>query len=893
MYREIVIKPFPLRPVSVSVRLSQFTLLSHEPAKVLLRYSSRSIPVSITLHEMSSIQRKSHHELRCWSADEFESVMDSEEAASSVIRLPRVSLENDAAGLKPKPPPLPPKPGFARASAFPSPGSPPPLPPKPDNVRGEKLADFTQTNRFPVGTAQVPAPASSELSEFVQVPSYTPPPTRPPPPIPRSDRKPSYGEEGSWVPSNLDNLDERSQVDPPQPPEPTIISDWEPIKSSVGINEASTQSLTDQQPSLTLPLPPPPYTAQDHNLSSLFPPVPSSSEHEEQDLADKFVFLSAESAEDSEIGALVLSRERHKRKVDHKLLRPSPIQWQLYTRREPGGEIWSVLHEYLTNTFLKVKGRNRALQLLTGYVVGACLASTEAGTGLLSEIVRRMRGAERSERDGSIFTLLLNIGAHASFVHRSSWVSVEEVARKVFSNVVEEMHGRQDDDVMWERALRCYLVLLRSSNKRPSDQISSSCLAALSLHIGDLTHTDVDHVLITEGLCPRLQRQRDDMAPAVNIDYNCLEQIGGIETVLMLYADTASLSARHSLFRVMYDFAVLKCLEGLSTDDIEILKDHIVTFRALLETYEMADCFVHTFRVGPWPEFVMDTIRAILFYPLCTESQDSLIGRTAEDIHNSGAAVLQEKTESLSLSDTRLSGTIGRAYRTSATKHLDSIRAMVKLLDKPFCLRVLRQLQGMAEEQACLLSQREAMHFAREWKILCDLEIQLRRFFHARHTNTVGFLAETLTKMCAAAVDMTSGRSNLRGVLKFSEMVIEFFTVRPPFSRGRAMVPQTEVDSTCKMFLKGRLLVSRELLGKIDPSIFTLLLNATKTKIQSRRLSECRQCLVEILGSTRDNDSLLQTFVDDDDAAVGYRASELLSKFTDVNLQLATPGVHV
>lgn len=840
---------------------------------------------------MSSLRRKSRHEFRRWSADEFESVVESEEPLSSAIRLPRVSLEYDATDLKPNPPPLPPKPGFARASVLPSPGVPPPLPPKPDNVRGEKLLDLTQVNRVPVSATQVPGPESSEPSEFIQVPSFVPPPNRPPPPIPRSDRKPSYGEESSWVPSNLD---ERSQVDPPQPPEPTIISDVEPIKSSVGINEASTQSLTDQQPSLTLPLPPPPYTAQEHSLSSLFPPVPSSSEHEEQqDLTDNFVSLSAESAEDCEIGALVLSRERHERKADYTPLRPAPIQWQLYTRQEPGGEVWSVLHEYLTNTSLKVRGRNRALQLLTGYVIGACLESTEAGTGLLSEIVRRMRGAERSERDGSIFTLLLNIGAHVSFVHRSSWVSVEEVARKVFSNVVEEMHGRQDDDVMWERALRCYLALLRSSNRRPSDQISSRCLAALALHIGNLTHTDVDHVLITEGLCSRLQCQRDDMAPAVNIDYNCLEQIGGIETVLTLYADTASLSARHSLFRVIYDFAVLKCLGGLRADDIEILKDHILTFRALLETYEMADCFVHTFRVGPWPEFVMDTIRLLLFYPLCTESQDSLISRTADDVHSSGTAVLQEKAESLSLSDTRFSGTIGRAYRTSTAKHLVSIRAIVKLLDKPFCLRVLQRLQEMADEQASLLSQREAMHFAREWKILCDLEIQLRKFVYARHTNTLSLLTETLTKMCAAAVEITSGRSNLRGVLRISEMVIDFFTVQPPFSQRRSIMPQTEVDSTFKMFLKGRLIVSRELLSKANPSIFTLLLNATKTKIQSRRLSECRQCLVEILGCMRDDDSLLQTFVDDDDAAVGYRSSELLSKFTDVDPQPTTPALHV
>lgn len=819
-----------------------------------------------------------------WSAEEFESVLDSEDRISSVIRLPprpNIEPDDDGIGSKPMPPPLPPKPGFARASAIPAPGSPaPPLPPKPENARGEKLVDLGPKTRLPVA-AQAPGPELSEHSDFIQVNSLVPPPTRPLPAIPRSDRKQSYGEDGSWVPSFLDD---RSQLDPPQPPEPTIVSDGEPIKSSVALVDSSTQSLSEPYPNLTLPLPTPPYTAQDHRLSCLFPPIPAPSENAEQSIADRFISLSAESAEDSEIGALVLSRERNKKRVDETALRPGPIQWHLYTGQEPGGEAWSVLHEYLTNTSLKAKGRNRALQLLTGYVVGACLESTEAGIGLLTEIVKRMRGAERSERDGSIFTLLLNISAHASFIHRASWVTVEEIAREVFSDVIEEMHGRQDDDVMWERALRCYLVLLRSSNRRPSDSISSRCLAALALHVGDSTHTDVDHVLIAEGLCPRLQHHRDDLTSLPNLDYDCLEEIGGIETVVTLYADTASLSARHSLFRVIYDFAVLQCLSNLPEEDIEILRDHIVTFRSLLESYEIADCFVHTFRVGPWPDFVLDTIRILLFDPLCTESQESLIGKSSDDTHHDSATVLQEKTESQSFSDTRLSGTIGRAYRSSATKYLVSVRAMVRLLDKSFCLRVLQHFQGMAERQASLLSQRESVHFAREWKILCDVESQLRKFVYSRSAHPAGFLAETLAKIHSAADEITCGRSNLRSVLHFSEMVIEFFTVRIPFAKRRMLMSQTAVDSRSKMFLKGQLMASRELLSHANSSIFTLLLNASKTKTLYRRLSECRQCLVEFLGSTTESASLLQPFVDDDDAAVAYRASELLSKYTDGHL---------
>lgn len=837
---------------------------------------------------MSSSQRRQRRKkdsLR-WSAEEFESIADSEDPLSSVIRLPRAIPQPDEEvfGLKHIPPPLPPKPAFARGTVVPSPGAPPPLPPKPENVRGEKIVDLPQRGR-PTATLPTPTPDGLDQAELVLTAGPLPPPTRPLPSIPRSDRKPSYGEDGSWVPSNLD---ERSQLGPPLPPEPTIISEGDPMRSSGGHLDTSTQSLSDQVPNLTLPLPPPPYSAQSYRISTMFPPIPTS-DQSNFDLSDSFISLSAESAEDSQVGAIVLSRERLQGKHVPSVPRPAPIQWRLYSRQESGGEAWSVLHEYLTNTALKTHGRNRALQLLTGYVVGACLESTEAGIGLLSEIVRRMRGAERSERDGSIFTLIINIAAHTSFVHKDSWTSVEEVARKVFSDVVEEMHGRQDDDVMWERALRCYLVLLRSSNRRPSDQISSRCLAALALHVGDLTHTDVDHVLVTEGICPRLQGFRDDNIATTGIDYACLDEIGGLETVLTIYVDTASLSARHSLFRVIYDIAVLKCLENVSRDDIEILKDHIVTFRALLEAYEMADCFVHTFRVGPWPGFVMDTIRLLLFDPLGRKSMDSLAGRSSEDAHNNGKTVLQEKAESLSFSETRFSGTIGRAYRSSASKYVFSIRAMVKLLDKPFCLKVVQQFEKMAADQAIRLSKRETTHFAREWKILCEIESQLQLFIFSQDEGPLSSLGETLTKIYVAAVDITSGRSNLRSVLRLLEMVVEFFTVKSPFSKRRGVMRALAIDSAATLFLKGQVLVSKELLDRANPSIFTLLLLATRTRRSCRRLSECRQCLVEFLGSTKPRAEFLQSFAKDDDAAVAYRASELVSKFTDVNLTPITP----
>lgn len=809
------------------------------------------------------------------SADGLDSFLDSEEPVISVIRLPQAQAFPSSLSpfLGVAPPPLPPKPAFARGLPH---SAPPPLPLKPENVRAEKVLNFIDRGR----------PALPVTPTFFFDPAE---PTRPPPAVPnvpKSDRKPSY-EDCSWGPNYLD---ERSQQDPPQPPEPTIVSDGDPMRSSVGRDfiDTSTQSFSDQILSLTFPLPPPPYSAHHHRISSAFQSL-SVSEGVETEGRENNLSLSAESAEDAYIGAIVLSRERIQFQPRPSRELGAPVSWQLYQSREPCGEPWNVLHEYLTNVSLKTHGRNRALELLTGYVVGACLNSTEAGIGLLTEIVRRMQGAERSERDGSIFTLLVNIGAHVSFVEEESWSSVEAVVRRVFSDVIEEMHGRQDDDVMWKRALRCFLMLLKSSDRHASEDITSNCLAALALHIGDMTHTDVDHVLISKGLCPRLRHSRDEFQTSIRVNVACLEEIGGLQTILTLFADTTSPSARHSLFGLIYDISVLRCLEGVSEQDVMVLKDHVVAFRELLETHDMADLLVHTFRVGPQRDFVVDVIRILLFSPLSQESHNIMTGRVSDESPNGGKKSFQEKTGSMFMSDTRLSGTIGRAYQESASKYVSSTRALLKLLDRAFCIKVLRQFEELGRQNSVVLAHRESMHYAKEWKVICDIERSIQLFLFSRDMNTVNSIGSMLTKLYVAVVDITSGRSNMKSILRMSEMIIEFFAMKAPFSPQKGTVERS-VDSIAKKFLKGELSVSRDMLMQADPSIFTLLLLASKEVIPVRRLSECRQCLIEFLGSCENRVVQLEMFTDDDDSSVAYRAGEIVSKYAEANLQACTSG---
>lgn len=671
-------------------------------------------------------------------------------------------------------------------------------------------------------------------------------------------------------------MDERVFLDTHFPPDPTVLSDADPARTAVRHHRHSStqsQSLSDHLSNGLLSLPPPPHAAADLPFISkpgtdTLSPNPTITPLQ----------LSAESTEDVNIGAIVLGRRRLKNVRIAPIDRTPPIPWRLYSSHQSAHDVWAVLQEYLTNLSLKSHGRTRALQLLTGYVIGACLESTDTGIAMLTKIVRRMRGAERSERDGSIFTLLINVAAHVSFVQRVSWHSVEQVVRKVFSEVVEQMHGCQDDKVMWERALRCFLILLKASDHQPSSDLSTKALVALALHIGDLTHADIDHVLITNGLCARLRTNDDTVT--IDLDTAVLEQAGGVSTICTLFADTTSTSARHSLFSVLFDVAVVDTLDSMSLDDAHALVDHVRTFRSLLAAYDSADLFVHSFRVGPTSSFVMDAVRLFLLKPLAMElgngdvdSPEGVLAAPNRPSFHEGNGSTHEFQHHL----------FDAAHQASVSKHISSIRTMVQFLDRPFCLKVLQRIQRMAEHQAIELSRRENMHHSREWKLFLQVESLIQSYIFSSASSESISLDDLLTKIYSATVDMTLGRTNLRGIVKMAELLLEFFTMKMPFSkRKQAFHYDKCTDSVAKLFLSGQLVVSRDLLELSNPDIFTELLHASRQRVPLKRVSECRQCLVEFLGVSKDKVPLLRDFTDDDDAAVAYRSSEIVSKYLDL-----------
>lgn len=901
-----------------------------------------------------------------------------DDVSDSLIRLPDVrnTLTSKAARFTPpskikvSPPPLPPKPSFARASSLQnlvapslqqsvsSPPLPPPplrpLPPPPSSIRRVNIPSTDGTkppprptspkpfdvshltgsiltppsapvpppksidaclNPLPLPTSRIRSqtPAAVNLNDLAYatqsslVPSIAPPPlqppSRPPPAVPKSrkgslDIVPVTNSSGDGI-ADTDGItscaptmfEDQSFFDGSAvlPPDPLTTSDGDTVRqpgrdTCGNLTDTPNQSITTEPtPSFRYPLPPPPYAAPDYPLASRFYPV-----HAQLNAAGKSSYpllqLSYESAEDVNIGSAVLSKTRIKDMYIPSSVRAPPISWRLYKKAEPGLEVWAVLREYLTNVSLKSRGKTRALQLLTGYVVGACLESYDVGIALLSEIVLRMRGTERSERDGSVFTLLINIAAHVSFVQRVAWPSVEQVTRRAFSNVVEDMHGRQDDDVMWKRALHCFLILCKSSNLPPSSDISSRCIVALALHARDLYHADIDHVLITNGLCQRLRYSTTDLGSASPLNNEVLDDIGGPDIICSLFTDTTSISARLCLFSIIFDIAVSGALSETPEDDMVGSQDHVTAFRSIFDANDMADLLVHAFRVGPPRSFVIDTIRLLLFKPLSKQFYTEILEPSLAEIPTSSCPDFQRRNDNM-MGQKELNQKVS-VVKNSISKYVNSIGTIIKVLDKPLCLRILQQLERMAQKQFDRRVHLENLRHPREWRLLYNLEHCVQRYLYSRTSEHAMPWEDVLSSMHKVVASMTSDRVSSHGIIRMIELIIEFFVIKLPFSQQKTSCNfSTCSDSIIRLFLRGQVVVPHQLLAQTDSAIFTLLLIASRQCPSLKRVSECRQCLIEFLGALKERVHLLDDFKDDDDAAVAYRAREIASKFTDIQSQ--------
>lgn len=115
-----------------------------------------------------------------------------------------------------------------------------------------------------------------------------------------------------------------------------------------------------------------------------------------------------------------------------------------------------------------------------------------------------------------------------------------------------------------------------------------------------------------------------------------VEEVGGIDIITSLFLDTPCMSARHTLFGIIFDVAIVETLETMNihhhqlwnenNDEVEhdlIMEDQVTVLRSFVHSYDKADLSVHSFRVGPWDTLVPDLMCLVLLQPLTNTLLDA------------------------------------------------------------------------------------------------------------------------------------------------------------------------------------------------------------------------------------------------------------------------------
>lgn len=801
------------------------------------------------------------------------------------------------------PPPLPPKPSYARGPDLPRPAPPPPLPPKPDSARAPRLPELPprpvktpSLSASPVGSDSARANANRARRQqdvSLPLPPFLPPPRRPLPPLPPGAVPGERRLNDSWtetVPVALDGL--LAQTEFPQPPERSIFSECVPAAATEALNEggplanaAIGEISALDPPTFEVPMPPPPHSFCDCAVATLFPPPTAeflSVRSTPAGVASTHFRLSPESLDDVHAGSISIERKRARGTRANPHARGAPVPWRPYVGEEPGAEVWTVLNEVVNVRSVSSPEWSIAAQLLVGFVISASLDSYEAGHGLLSEIVRRMRASTYTALRAAVFTVLINVFGQISFTSADGGAtnSIEKVAADVLSEVLVVMDGVEQDPSVWEKATRCMLLFVNGNDWMLHCAISTEALIALTLHLDPLLHPDVDHILIADGLCHRFG-QGKNAKPRHDVDeVSMYAATGGARVLLDLYVHTASLSARRRLFRLIVEVAVSRAFsldEGLQkAGDVEKQTEWLVV---LLESHDVGNAMVLTFRFGSRPNFVMDTIRRLLFAPLMSTASSKGDGQSQ---NRSGLKVpvntFGEKLASQDFSDSHENDSAAKARYVATTLYTRAVRAANHLLHKRFVLSVLCELEKMAEAHSRRYATIEEHRHAEEWAILQDAGRQLYAMRDAGHAISQRTVTQELQKLFTAVAGFVTLGASPESVIRLADLVLESFLVAPMFSSFASGMNENAVcNSAASLFLAGRRLVARDMVARANPAMFVNLLKLLEHSWQRRHVSEVRQCLIELIGVVPERASMLTDFSHDPDAAIVYRASLLYS----------------
>lgn len=802
------------------------------------------------------------------------------------------------------PPPLPPKPAYARAPEV-STGAisidsstPPPLPPKPDHVRAEPKPQLPPRPHALLTEARVP--------------------TRPLPPLPIPTRPVPLGRDGAGSSRPGDDVDDEGagirDIDENVPPERSVVSDAltvprEPPPFHID-SDFLSEHLSDPNDipdALELPVAPPPCALSHAALPRVFgdPPLKkrdvfSLPPHNEHDVRSAAVEIAHKRSR---------GRTRLRRAAD---ARATPARCQRIVCRYfepalPGPEFATVLEEAARESCMTDANEPgvrspRAMQLLVGFVVKSVLFSAQRGRALFAEAIFRFRSSDQEQCRAAAFTLILNVAAQACFVRgRSHPGVVESMAATLFADLVLGMKETETSNLLWDKAVRCALLLYASEDMVPT-QRQRDALLALAANLPAHQHPDLTRRLFEHAEQSVISEVSDGdrRLPGDNVK-TPTHYFESMDETLGLYTRTSSLSTRRKLFRAIFRGAVDTAVrEDANNPPPSKVEEQALWLRAVLEAHDAGNALVLDFRQGCAPDFVLTLIRQLFFSPLLKSAHDDTdAGITISE--DDDASSRWGRTAPAFSADGEEQDTAERKFELSSRRHARSVRTANHLLCKPFALRVLRAIERAAnahaqaraaDDDACADEEALARAAVRTAE---RAALQLRRCTPERATSNSApsavAAAEQLRAIHDAAALLVGARGGAHAAAYLTELLLEAILLAPAFAPAGATGASAATslsslttavgDSVAAEFLAGQLYAIRRMLLDVDAALLLALLSLTEPLWHERYVSQLRQCLVELVGALQEPASLLAPFAEDPDSAVAYRATVVYSTYSE------------
>jgi len=730
------------------------------------------------------------------------------------------------------PPPLPPKPAFARADPRPA------LPPKPSNLFAERIA-----------------------------------PTRPLPLLPIPE--PSILEEGIPIPPERSIVSDAITTLPPEPRpfhvDSDILSDGLPDPDDIPLQ-------------LELPVAPPLCSLRHAAIPRVFGDPP---------FRKRDVFALAPTNEyDVRSAAIEIAHNRSrsrgrksKRSADLRLGREERVICHFFDPSLPQNSQFRAVLDATIQDLSASRSNDswsphRPMQLLIGFIIKAALYERERGRSLFAQSLARFRESSVAHVRSAAFTLIINVAAQACFVRGTKdSIMVEGLVMLLFADVVLAMRAQERDKLVWKSALKCALLLYASGDIAPTN-LQREALLTLTTKIQPHRHPDLMKTLFEHA-----ERNSVELNKSTHF-------FREIETSLLIYINTSSLSTRRKLFRAILFAAVDDALSGGEIAGLDNVDQQVEWVRAVLEVHDVANALVLDFRLDSGVQFVPELVRELFFAPLLKPSQQQLDrvetqGTNSDDDDMSsrwgrtagGAGPFSHNGDYKEDQDST-----ARAFELSVRRHARAVRTSDRVLHKPFTLRVFQSLGKLAKYSASIRATDDSVagKAIRRAETACH---GLRRAEYEDNASNYFRDLHDATALLVGSPDAPNAAAYI------SELLIEALFLAPafappsnpisnPISISNSNPTSSPVeDSVAAQFLAGQRYAVRRALSFIDVSLPLALLTLTEPLWSDIYISQCRQCLVEIVGATSERAALLAPFAEDPDTTVAYRAEAVYATY--------------